>query len=299
MYACGTSPRGIAAALNDEGIPSPGASWKRTARRTDGKWLASAIHGDQVRQTGILNNRRYLGVMSWGRTEWTRCASDSSYRRVKVLDAPRVEHIDERLRIVPQSLWDTVKARQNHCRHVAGGKVKGGLRKRRPGGGRVGKYPLSGLLKCGKSKASFALSNATRYQCSSHHDGGDSACSVALSVPRTRAESVILDCVETRLLDPVRLREAEERYRAAASTIVIDYGPRIMELGREIENMMDAVAKVGLSDALAKRLKTAESERMRLLAQRSKPITARPVLSGEQSSGVCRTSSGAWLRAAK
>jgi len=48
---------------------SPGAAWRRTKRRKDGKWLASAIHGDVKRGSGILNNRRYIGVVSWGRAE--------------------------------------------------------------------------------------------------------------------------------------------------------------------------------------------------------------------------------------
>ena len=50
--------------LNDEGVPAPGAAWKRTVRRTDGKRLASAIHGHTDRGTGILNNRRYVGVVT-------------------------------------------------------------------------------------------------------------------------------------------------------------------------------------------------------------------------------------------
>jgi site-specific DNA recombinase len=48
LYADGMAPRSIAAKFNEEGVPSPGASWKRTERRTDGKWLASAIHGDVI-----------------------------------------------------------------------------------------------------------------------------------------------------------------------------------------------------------------------------------------------------------
>jgi hypothetical protein len=63
MYADGASPCSIAAKLNEEGVPSPGAKWKRTERRTDGTWLGSTIHGDVKRGTGILNNRRYAGVM--------------------------------------------------------------------------------------------------------------------------------------------------------------------------------------------------------------------------------------------
>ncbi len=197
------SPRGIAARLNEEGIPSPGARWKRTERRHDCKWLASAIHGDVNRGTGILNNRRYVGVVTWGRSEWKRSAADSKKRRHKLLAAGSAhERIDGRLRIVSDELWSRAKARQAQRSHDAGGKVKTGLRKRRPGGGHPGKYLLSGLLKCGACAASFALSNGTRYQCSSHHEGGDAACNVSLSVPRARVESVIMECVETGFTGP-------------------------------------------------------------------------------------------------
>jgi site-specific DNA recombinase len=81
LYADGYSPRAIAARLNDEGVSAPGAAWKRTKRRTNGKWLASAIHGDQKRGTGMLNNVRYVGVVRWGRSEWKRLATDSNRRR--------------------------------------------------------------------------------------------------------------------------------------------------------------------------------------------------------------------------
>ncbi len=91
MYADGWSARNIAARFNAEGVPSPGATWKRTKRRTDGKWLASAIHGDQRCGTGILNNRRYIGVILWGRSEWKRSAADSAVRRQRMLDKVSVE----------------------------------------------------------------------------------------------------------------------------------------------------------------------------------------------------------------
>lgn len=139
LYADGVSPRNIAARFNAEGIPSPGAQWRRrTARRTDGKWLASAIHGDVRRGTGILNNRRYIGVVTWGRTEWRRSAADSSVRRVKVLEQARVERTDERLRIVSNESWQRVKARQARTRSAAPAMtVRGTVRK--GGGGKPGK----------------------------------------------------------------------------------------------------------------------------------------------------------------
>jgi site-specific DNA recombinase len=67
LCADGMSLRTIAAALNAEGVPSPGARRKRSERRKDHKWLASAVHGDINRGTGILSNRRYTGAITWGR----------------------------------------------------------------------------------------------------------------------------------------------------------------------------------------------------------------------------------------
>jgi hypothetical protein len=66
MYAKGLAPRRIANTSNEERVPSPGASWNRTdrgvnAKRQDGKWVSSCIHGDPTNGTGILNNVRYLG----------------------------------------------------------------------------------------------------------------------------------------------------------------------------------------------------------------------------------------------
>jgi site-specific DNA recombinase len=202
MYASDASARTIAATFNAEGIPSPGAGWKRSARRQDGKWLASAIHGDLNRGTGILNNRRYTGVVLWGRSEWKRSAADSKKRRHKMLENGSAhESIDERFRIVPQDIWDRAKARQVRQSKELGSKVKGALRQR----ARPVKYLLSGLLRCDACESSFALSNATRYQCSSHHEGGEHACAISLSVPRDRIEQVMLDCAHTELLDPVKL----------------------------------------------------------------------------------------------
>ncbi len=61
-------------------------------------------------------------------------------------------------------------------------------------------------------RASFALTNKTRYQCSSHHEGGDGACSVGLSVPRDRAQRIILGFTAAEL--PKFLTEIEARYEA-------------------------------------------------------------------------------------
>ena len=274
MYADGLSPRTIAATLNEEGVPSPGAKWNRSERRKDRKWLASAIHGDPTRGSGILNNRRYLGVVAWGRSAWKRSAADSKIRRHKLLPAGSGhERADERLRIVSQDLWDRVKARQALQSKGSGQKVKASLHRRRSGGP-TPKYLLSGIIRCAACEASFVLSNGTRYQCASHVNGGDSACSMSLSVPRERAEQRIIEGLDY-VLDAERLTKLEEMFADAQRglAITLDHSARLAQLEEEIRNVGDAIAKGLVSDALAARLKAAEAERARLLAAQSKPVS--------------------------
>jgi site-specific DNA recombinase len=125
MYADGMSPRTIAGILNEEGVPSPGAAWKRTERRKS-SWLSSAIHADPKRGTGILANTRYIGVIQWGRSQWKRRAADSK-RRATMNEKAIHEYIDERLRIVPDELWQRVKARQSLRAQTIGERVKSGI----------------------------------------------------------------------------------------------------------------------------------------------------------------------------
>lgn len=278
MYAAGASPRSIAATFNAEGIPSPGASWNRSTRRQDGKWLASAIHGDVNRGTGILNNRRYIGVTLWGRSEWKRSAADSKKRRHRMLETGTAhESLDEQLRIVPQDLWDRAKARQARQSKELGSKVKGALRQR----ARPAKYLLSGLLRCQACESSFALSNAKRYQCSSHHEGGEHACAISLSVPRTRIEDVMLDYAHNELLDPETLAEIEA-WHVAHRPATVDYRPRIVELEAQVANFVKAIGSGagGMGDLITA-LKAARGELDRLKSLASLPRAAQQKAAGE------------------
>ncbi|WP_417808907.1 recombinase family protein [Thioclava sp.] len=59
-YAAGLSPKKIAEAPNDEGIPGP----------TGRGWGPSALHGNRERGTGILNNELYIGRQIWNRLSY-------------------------------------------------------------------------------------------------------------------------------------------------------------------------------------------------------------------------------------
>jgi site-specific DNA recombinase len=269
MYADGASPRTIAMTLNDEGVPSPGSKWKRTNRRQSG-WLASAIYGDVTRGSGILNNRRYIGIVMWGRAQWTRGAADSSKRRMSMNVKAAHEANDERLRIVPQALWERVKARQALRQSTVGARVKGALQRNASGQGRPPRYLLSGLLRCGVCGASFVLAGARAYACASHVNGA--ACSNRIRVSRKLVELKILEGVKQDLRDPDIIAEVESRLRSvlAACKPKADHSARMAELRREVENLAEAIAGGLLksSPTLAKRLMATESELSRLQAQR-------------------------------
>jgi site-specific DNA recombinase len=260
QYAAGASPRTIAATLNARGVPSPGAKWKRTLRRTDAKWLASTV-------LTHLNNPLYTGLVVYGRRA-SRLLRKTGKRVYGQAADSAIERRDERLRIVSDALWAKVKDRQNLQAHQFGERVKGGLRRNKPGQGPRAKYLLSGLLKCGVCGAGFVLSGGDKavglkYQCASHINGGDAACSVKISLPRDRAERVIRECVEMDLLVPQRLTALEEILNAL-TPITVDYSAQIRKLEAQERNLMEAVKVGGDMPVLVAALKEAQEERARL-----------------------------------
>ncbi|MCC6197228.1 MAG: recombinase family protein, partial [Burkholderiales bacterium] len=267
-YAAGVSAQAICAALNREGIPSPGSSWNRNERRRRG-WVVSAIAGDPTRGVGILNNELYLGRVIWNRFRWVRSASDSSKRRC--IQNPRADWIvreDERLRIIPQALWDRVKARQAERKHRVGERIARGISASKAS--RTGPRPrhlFSGLLDCKHCGASIVATGRNSMACSSFVHGRD--CTNDARVPRELMEEGLLAGMRDRLLNRDALEVMRRRLVAALSKRQ-DPGPspakRIAELEREAGNLADAIAQGALraSPTIAARLAAVEAELDRL-----------------------------------
>ena len=276
MYATGMAPRSIAAGLNADAVPSPGSFWNRTLRRKTG-WLASAIHGDPQRGSGILNNEAYIGRIVWNRVRWVRSATDSSKRRC-VPNPPSewVVRQEDRLRIVSDDLWQRVKVRQSRMKAAEPTMTVRGTR-RKGGGGKPGRYLFTGLLQCAECGASFVLRNRDYYACSSHWHGAN--CSNTLNVSRKLVQEIILAGIREDLSDPAVIQEVERAVRALVRQQTgrkPNHGKRIGELRGEIDNLTDAIASGMLksSPALAQRLQAAEAELARLeAAQRVAPAS--------------------------
>jgi hypothetical protein len=132
-------------------------------------WLTSAIAGDPSRGIGILNNPIYKGQVIWGRSKWTRGASDSTIRTVTRVDPSQwivTEHPE--LRIVSDELWNAVQAIQTATtpRREA---VRAGIAKRASGHARP--YWLVSLIVCADCGANYCGHGALDYACPSFTAG--------------------------------------------------------------------------------------------------------------------------------
>ncbi|HVN46914.1 MAG TPA: recombinase family protein [Steroidobacteraceae bacterium] len=266
QYAAGWSPRRIASELNARGIPSPGADWRRQNRRRDGKWLDSTINN------GILDNPIYAGELVWNRVKWVRSAADSKRRRpVANPESEWIRRRCEELRIVPQELWERVRARRAaraaatapiRCRPKAG---------RRPFNSRAGrraKYPLSGLLRCATCGASYAMADGRYYACASNLNGGAAACSNARRVKRVILEERVIGSLRDALLTPGRIERfrrgmarggaLQERALAAAAA---EREHRLARAERAVANLLTAIKAGILTPSTRAELLAAEAER--------------------------------------
>jgi site-specific DNA recombinase len=287
-YVAGWSPRAIAMELNRRGVASPGSSWKRTERRTSG-WMPSAVAGDPLRGTGILNNETYRGRVVWNRVRWVRSAADSSKRRC--VPNPPTEWVvreDESLRIIPQALWNRVKARQARRGATVGARVKIGVtRDRAERRGREPKFPFSGLLRCADCGAAFVMAGKDHYCCSSRAYGGPAACANDAYLRKSVIEPGLVTGIKRELLNPAVLTELERRVRARLKL----NGARqdrtaIPKLEREVAALVEAIGSGALrsSPALAQRLQEAEAQLERLKAEPASPEQLLPELAAR-----CRT----------
>jgi len=266
-YAAGDSARTIVHRLNAEGVASP----------RGGAWAVSALVGDRQRGAGLLNNELYVGRVIWNRRQWLK---DPDTGRRTYVDRPRDEWQTRdapELRIVPAALWDAVRARDQR-------------REVRPHGGAPMRTLFAGLLRCPACGGPVVATDARRYGCHARRDRGPAVCSSNLAWPRQRVDQALLAVVRDEILSPARLRRLQQAVATLLASARRDAraapdAARLAALQAEISRLVDAVAQLGLSDALRARLAAAEAERtaleQRALQAASTPVpTAAEVMAG-------------------
>ncbi|MEI6560385.1 MAG: recombinase family protein, partial [Rhodospirillaceae bacterium] len=198
-FAAGRSPRGIAMDLNADGVAGPSGV----------AWGPSTINGNGSRGTGILNNELYIGKLVWNRLRYIK-DPDTGKRvsRPNPESAWIIQEVPD-LTIVPAELWQAVNDRQLL--------VKKGTRpdcqedkpfweKTRP------KYLLSGLLTCGQCGASFVKMSANHFGCAAARNKGAAVCDNLLTIRRDHLETMILEGLQHRLMEPDLFKHFVEEF---------------------------------------------------------------------------------------
>ena len=258
-YADGESPRSICDDLNARDVPSPGANWKRTTRRSRG-WMGSALAGTAKQFTGILRRELYIGEVIWNRRRMKKIPGTS--RRIAEI-RPRDEWIirdHPELRILSDELWNHVQVRLNRARKNA---HKNNKRPR----GRPSRYLLSGLMKCGVCGANFIMQDARAYGCSSYTNGGKHLCDNKIRVRREIAEAAILENIKVKMLGDDMIEYVTEQFQAAMrdfqrkpnNTESLAADLRVIKA--KLVKLADAIEAVGISSTLADRLLKLEKEK--------------------------------------
>ncbi|HKO88319.1 MAG TPA: recombinase family protein [Burkholderiales bacterium] len=242
--AKGKSPREIAHELNRLGVKSA----------KGGTWAASALTGSRIQQTGLLNSTVYIGRYVWNRCQWVR--DPDTKKRTRRMRPPEEWVIAEHpeLRIVPQALWEAAHAQTRQGDY-------------RPG--RKASTLFSGILRCAQCGGSIVSVNGSKYGCLTAKERGASVCK-GLIFARQQADTVLLAHMRQDLLSPYALSKVQAHIAAMlreAHRSSENVKPRLQALEKEIANLVDAMAQVGHSEAIAKRLMAAESEQAALQAR--------------------------------
>ena len=234
-YAGGRGPRGIARALNAEGIPGPhGREWRDTA-----------IRGHVLRGTGILNNELYVGRLVWNRLAYVKDPSTGRRRSRMNAEAQVVTMEVPDLRIVDDRLWLAVKARQSGIRNSEGITR---ARETRFWEKRRAKHILTGLVYCGYCGGRFAAVGRDYLACSAARGRG--TCSNRSSIRRAQLEELVLDGLKQRLLAPelveefiAAVNEEINRQRRDETAGRASKEQELVRVGRRIATLLDAISE--------------------------------------------------------
>ncbi len=249
-YASGKSPRKIAFLLNAEDIPGP----------TSKGWSASTINGNRARGTGILNNELYIGRLVWNRLHYVK--DPNTGKRISRLNPEEewIVHQVPDLRIVPDNLWEQVKARQNSVKK----NTRPDLKSDRPFWERTRpKYLLSGLMKCAACGGSYTKISANLFGCATARNKG--TCTNRLNIRSEKLETIILDGLKDQLMDPDLFKSFVEeftnelnRLRMTKSAETDTKKTQLTRIQTQIDYLVTAIADG--ADALALNAKIRELE---------------------------------------
>jgi site-specific DNA recombinase len=246
-YIGGQSPRAIGKQLNAEAITGP----------RGGKWTASLILGNALRETGLLRNRLYVGERVWNRQHFLKDpATGKRVARLNPREAWIVSAVPE-LRIIDPATWEAAQARlaAGRAQVVMSRGTTASPRATAPVtniGGRLASarrpaWLLSGLVRCGLCNGPMGITGSGgRMGCTNRHERG--TCTNRRTLPRDRLLPLVFEGLKQRLLAPELVAEFVRAFVAEVTTANKQRGLQQAQLlqdrakvERQIRNMLELI----------------------------------------------------------
>jgi hypothetical protein len=232
----------------------------------------------------MLRNELYIGMRIWNRTETVFDPVEGKSKQRPRPESQWIRKEVPELRIVSDQLWHTAREHNRLIREKHGPKRLGGMN--RTASSR--KYIFSGLMVCGLCGGNITIASGTapnsRYGCLNHRSRG--VCKNAITIPQRKLEQQLISALAANLLDPrlekVRAEEfgnqlklaLEQEARLARDAAAGNTKLKVeqSELRQQAANLVDAIAKHGISPFLSAQLATVESK----LADVERGLAAKP-----------------------
>ncbi len=269
-FAAGFSPRAIAKALNNEGIPGPrGRPWRDTT-----------IRGHHTRRTGILRNDLYIGKLVWNKQRYVK-DPDTGKRLAR--PNPEDQWIIERvpdLRIVDDALWNSVEARLQDIRESI---PVTKARESRFWEHRRARHLFTGLMVCAECGGSMIAAGKDYMACD--HARNQGTCSNKRGIKRNKIEEAVLVTLKSNLMQPHLVEEFIRAFHAEINSLEkvrnagrVNAANEIEKISRQLDGLYDAIADGLRTQGLKTRLEQLEQRKTELEAEIANAPPPAPIL---------------------
>ena len=280
-YADGLSPRHIAHALNEEGVPGPRGR----------PWCDTTIRGQVGRGTGLLNNTVYRGELCWDRCSYVKNPkTGKKTARVNPVDRWERTPVPE-LRIIDDALWEKVKDRQREARQARPGtRAEPGQPNHRQ------KFLLSGLLTCGSCGGGYTIIGADRYGCAttrSKGTSGNGTCRNRTTITKQAIEARVLGGLKERMLAPDLVAAFVAEFATECGRLNRERAGEDVKLNKErtvversLKGIMAAIEGGAWNEILRDRLTELETRRTQIDRDLAATVAPSPVTLHPNAAGL-------------
>mgnify|MGYP003949439051 FL=1 len=267
-FAAGMSPNQIAHGLNNDQIPGPSGQL----------WRDTTIRGHIKRGTGILNNELYIGRLVWNRQRYVK--NPVTGKRVSRRNSVdnEIVHAVPHLRIINDTLWQSVKARQKAIWKVTDADIKPD--KTPPyWSQRRAAHILSERAFCSQCGGSIVSVGKDYLACSNARKL--KSCPQNRSIRRPALDAVVIDLLKNRLMQSSAVGEFIAAYNNEIKTQQVHVTKQkakqekhLRDIELKLSGLYDAIADGLRGAGLQSKLDTLENEKSELLKTLESPTSA-------------------------